>query len=252
MIILKSRSEIKAIKKACFIVSEVLYTLKKEIQPGITTNYLNNLAEDKCRELGAVPGFKGYKGFPYSICASVNHVIVHGFSNDTPLQSGDIISIDFGAIYNGWYGDSAFTTGVGKISKEKKLLINTCRDCLFAGINQAKVNNRIGDISSIIEFLAKSNGYGVVKEYVGHGIGRNLHEEPQIPNYGFSKKGYKIKAGLVIAIEPMLTIGSAENKTLSDNWTVVTKDNSLAAHFEHTIAITEGGVEILTLREDEF
>lgn len=251
MIILKSYEDIQAIKKACFVVSDVLYTLKQEIVPGVTTNYLNELSNKRCKELGAIPGFKGYKGFPYSICASVNHVIVHGFSNNTPLKNGDIISIDYGAIVNGWYGDSAFTMGVGDISKDKEILIQTCRECLFTGINQARANNRIGDISSSIEELANKKGYEVVKNFVGHGIGRELHEEPQIPNYGVRTKGYKLKVGIVIAIEPMLVMGSNKNETLSDGWTIVTKDRSLSAHFEHTIAITNEGTEILTLRPDE-
>ena len=251
MIIVKTVDNIEAMRKANSIVSEVLYTLKREAVPGITTNYLNELAEKRCKELGATPGFKGYKGFPYSICASVNNVIVHGFPNNTPLKDGDILSVDFGAIYDGWNGDSAFTISVGEPLPEITCLIDTCRKCLFAGIAKAKNGNRIGDISNAIETLAAKNGYNVIKDFVGHGIGRDLHEAPQIPNYGEKGKGNKIKNGFVIAIEPMLVMGSNKTKTLSDGWTVVTKDNSLAVHFEHTVAVTKDGPQILTLRPDE-
>ena len=251
MIILKSVEDIKAIKKACLIVSDVLYTLEQEIKVGITTKYLNELAEKKCLELGAIPGFKGYKGFPYSICASVNDTIVHGFPNDTPLEEGDILSIDFGALYEGWYGDSAFTIGIGEVSSEKKYLISTCKACLYAGIKEAIVDNKIGDISSSIESLAKKNKFNVIKNYVGHGIGRNLHEEPQIPNYGIKNTGYKIKNGLIIAIEPMLVSGKNNTKVDKNNWCVRTRDGSFSAHFEHTIAVTTDGAEILTLRKNE-
>lgn len=249
MIIIKTISQIDKLKKSCRIVGHVLSILKKEIRPGITTMYLNNLAEELCYERGGIPGFKGYKGFPYAICASKNSEIVHGFPDDVVLKDGDILSIDFGVIYKGWWGDSAFTTGVGNISLAAKKIIAIGEECLNIGINNAKPFKRIGDISNSIQQHAESNGYNVVKEFVGHGVGMNLHEDPQIPNYGEPYTGHLIRPGTVIAIEPMITIGSSDNTVGDNGWTASTNDGKLAVHFEHTIAIMYNTVEILTSRD---
>jgi methionyl aminopeptidase len=246
MIILKTPSQINNIRRSCKIVAFVLDKLKKQTKPGITTKFLNDLAEDLCFQKGGIPAFKGYRGFPFSICSSRNEEIVHGFPSDKPLEEGDILSIDFGVIYKGWYGDSAFTVGVGKISQEAEDLLKTCEECLFKGIEAARLYNRIGDISYNIQKYAENRSYGVIREFVGHGVGRDLHEAPQVPNFGSQSSGYMLKAGTVIAIEPMITIGSHKPITLSDGWTTVTEDRKWSAHFEHTIAITENGTEILT------
>jgi methionyl aminopeptidase len=250
MIIIKTRKEIEKILISCRMVALVLSELKKDIQPGITTKELNEKAEYITARFGAIPGFKGYKGFPYSICASVNDQVVHGFPNNTPLKEGDVLSIDFGILYKGWYGDAAFTKAVGKVNNNIEKLIKTTEACLYKGIEQAVPMNRIGDISAAIESNAASNGFEVVREYVGHGLGRELHEEPQIPNFGNPGEGYIIKPGMVIAIEPMLTEKSGETKTLKDGWTTKTVDGGLSAHFEHTIAIFDQGPKILTMLED--
>lgn len=248
MIYIKTNSQINEIRKSCQIVAYILNKIEKEIKPGITTMYLNNLAEDLVRKKKALPAFKGYRGFPYSICSSRNEEIVHGFPSYEPLKDGDIISIDFGATLNGWYGDSAITRPVGTINEKAKDLIETTERCLYAGILRAIPGNRIGDISNRIEQVAKSKGYEVVREFVGHGIGRNLHEDPSVPNFGKPHEGYMLKVGMVIAIEPMLVESSNSAIVLSDGWTTVTGDGGLSAHFEHTIVITENGPEILTDR----
>ena len=246
MIIIKTSSQIDGIRKSCRIVAYVLKALKAAIKPGITTNFLDKMAEDLCVQKGGIPGFKGYKGFPYSICASKNEEVVHGFPNDIPLQEGDIISIDFGVVYKGWYGDSAFSAGVGKISTKAEHLLQTGRNCLNLGIKEAQAYGRIGNVSNAIQEYAEKQKYGVVREFVGHGIGKNLHEEPYVPNWGSKGVGYMLKPGMVIAIEPMITEGSQKVKQLSDGWTNVTVDGKLAVHFEHTVAILPDGPEILT------
>jgi methionyl aminopeptidase len=249
MIILKTKSHIDGIRKSCQIVAYVLKELKKEIKPGITTKYLNDMAEDLCFQKGAVPGFKGYRGFPYSICSSRNAEIVHGFPSDLPLREGEILSIDFGALYKGWYGDSAFTAPVGKVSPEIRKLLAVGRGCLYAGIEAAKPYCKIGDISYAVQTYAEKRKFNVVREFVGHGIGKDLHEEPQVPNWGSKGSGYMLKPGSVIAIEPMVSAGTCEIKVMPDNWTAVTVDGMPSVHFEHTIAITENGTEILTKRD---
>jgi len=249
MVILKNLKQIEGIRKSCRIVAYVLSTLRKEIRPGVTTKYLNDLSEELCLEKGGSPAFKGYKGFPFSICASLNYEIVHGFPNSNPLIEGDIISIDFGALYKGWYGDAAFTAGVGKISPPAEKILSVTEQCLYAGIKNAIPNNRLGDIGNAIQTMAESNGYNVVREFVGHGIGLNLHEEPQVLNYGAKKEGLMLRPGLVIAIEPMVVQGDYDTETMSNNWTIVTKDKKLSVHFEHTIAIFDDGPEILTLQD---
>jgi methionyl aminopeptidase len=249
MIILKTLTQIDGIRKSCAITAYVLKELENTIKPGITTNFLNTMAEDLCNQRGGTPAFKGYRGFPFSICSSLNEVVVHGFSNDKPLEEGDILSVDFGVLYKGWYGDSAFTKGVGKVSEEAQKLMDTCSECLYNAISIARSFCRVGDISNAIQSHAETNGYGVVRDLVGHGIGRNLHEDPQIPNFGKPHNGLLLKPGSVIAIEPMITEGGYETRVLEDRWTTATLDGKLAAHFEHTIAIMDDGVEILTKRD---
>lgn len=250
MIVIKTAEQIDAIRESCKIVAFVLKNIEEAIAPGVTTLYLNDMAEDLAHQAGATPSFKGYRGFPYAICSSRNEEIVHGFPSDIPLEEGDILSVDFGAYYNGWHGDSAFTKAVGKVPEEVEKLLTTTEACLYAGILRARGFNRVGDISNKIETLAQEAGFGVVKEFVGHGIGRDLHEDPSIPNFGDPHKGYMLKPGMVIAIEPMLTQASDSAIVLSDGWTTVTGDGGMSAHFEHTIAITLNGPEILTDRRN--
>lgn len=249
MVILKTLEQIDSIRKSCRIVAYVLSNLKREIKPGVTTKYLNDLSEELCLEKGGTPAFKGYKGFPFSICSSLNHEIVHGFPNDNELIEGSIISIDFGVLFKGWYGDAAFTAGVGKISPPAEKIITITEQCLYTGIKNSIPGNRLGDIGYSIQKTAEDNGFNVVRDFVGHGIGLNLHEEPQVLNYGTKGEGLILKPGLVIAIEPMVVQGSYEAQTRNNNWTVITKDKKLSVHFEHTIVITNDGPEILTLQD---
>lgn len=251
MIILHGKQDIVKISKSCSIVAYVLSRLEKEVCPGVTTNYLDNLAERLTFEKGAIPGFKGYRGFPCSICVSVNDQVVHGIASDVPLKEGDILSIDFGILYKGWYGDSALTIPVGRISPRRKKLIQVTQECLKLGIQQSYPGNKLGDISYAVQQHAEKEGFSVVREFTGHGIGRDLHEEPAIPNFGNKGEGYLLKPGMIIAIEPMINEGNKETVTKSDGWTVVTKDGSVSAHFEHTLAITNEGPIILTKRERE-
>jgi methionyl aminopeptidase len=248
MIFIKNEEEIKKIHRSCKIVANVLTELSKNVKPGITTLELNYMAEEMTLEAGAELGFKGYDGFPFAICASVNEQVVHGFSTNNPLKEGDIISIDFGVIKDGWYGDSALTLPVGEISDEAKKLLAATEECLYAGINSARPGNRIGTISSTIENLAAERGYNVVRKFVGHGLGRELHEEPAVANFGRPEEGAIIKPGMVIAIEPMLVLGESDVERAKDGWSVKTKDNKLSAHFEHTIAILSDRTEVLTKR----
>lgn len=249
MIILKTKSQVEGIRKACRITAYVLKELKKAVEPGITTKFLNKMAEELCFQKGGTPGFKGYKGFPYSICSSRDEEIVHGFPSEKPLRRGEILSIDFGVLYKGWYGDSAFTTPVGEISEDIKELLKVGEQCLFEGINTAQAHSKVGDISNAIQSYAEKRSYNVVRDFVGHGIGMNLHEEPQIPNFGPKDVGMVLRPGAVIAIEPMISAGTCETVRMEDNWTVKTADCMPAVHFEHTIAITENGPEILTKRD---
>jgi len=229
------------------LVGEVLRELRGMVQPGIATIDVNNAAEKMILDAGAYPTFKGYNGFPYSICASVNEQVVHGFPSTYKLQDGDIFSIDVGVTLNAFVGDTAATIPVGKVSAEKLKLIRITEECLQLGIEQCREGNHLGDIGAAVQQHAESHGYSVVRDYVGHGIGRRMHEDPQIPNYGKQGKGAKIKKGYVFAIEPMVNIGSHHTKTLRDGWTVVTLDGQPSAHAEHTVAITEAGPEVLTL-----
>ena len=246
MITLKSKREIELLKEAGHIVYLTHQYLRPHIKAGIKTIELNQLAEDFIKSKGATPSFKGYEGFPYTLCISVNDEIVHGFPSDRILKDGDIISIDIGACYKGYHGDSAWTYTVGNASHDAKYLLEHTEKALYEGIKQAKVGNRIGDIGYAIEKYAKEHNLGVVKELVGHGVGTSVHEAPDVPNYGNKGTGPKIRNGMVIAIEPMLTLGSPDIYILDNDWTVVTTDESLSAHFEHTIAITDEGVIILT------
>lgn len=229
------------------LVGQVLRELRALVQPGITTLEVDTAAERMIREAGAYPTFKGYNGFPYSICASVNEQVVHGFPSSYELQEGDIFSIDVGVTLNGFVGDTAVTVPVGRVSEAKLKLIRITEECLQLAIDHCREGNHLGDIGSAVQTHAESHGYSVVREYVGHGIGRRMHEDPQIPNYGKPGKGVKIKKGYVFALEPMVNMGSHHTKTLKDNWTVVTIDGQPSAHAEHTVAITEQGPEILTL-----
>lgn len=246
MITIKSSYELDRMKQAGKIVYLTHQELKRYIQPGITTKELDRIAEDFIRQHGAFPSFKGYNGFPGSVCISVNEELIHGIPGPRKLQEGDIVSIDIGACYEGYHGDSAWTYPVGEVSLESAQLLKTTEASLYQGLAQVKAGIRMGDMTSVIQRTVEEAGFSVVREYVGHGIGSNLHEDPAVPNYGIAGKGIRLKAGMTLAVEPMVIAGSPEVKTLDDNWTVVTTDGSLCAHFEHTIVITDEGYEILT------
>jgi methionyl aminopeptidase len=249
MIVCKSESELALMREAGRIVAAAHRLLAKAIEPGITTLELDRIADQFIRSRDAVPSFKGYNGFPASICASVNEELVHGIPSRRTLKEGDIISIDIGACYQGYHGDSAWTYPVGRISEEAERLLRVTEEALYAGLAKAAEGVRLYTISHAIQQTVESAGFSIVREYVGHGIGSKMHEEPQIPNFGLPDRGPRLKRGMVLAIEPMVNAGERYVKTLSDNWTVVTADGSLCAHFEHTIAITADGCEILT-RDD--
>jgi methionyl aminopeptidase len=228
-------------------VAEILNRLKEEIKPGVTTWELNSLSEDLAARQNAKPAFKGYHGFPFALCTSVNEEVVHGMpSKKRVLNEGDIIGIDFGVVIDGYYGDSAITVPVGKISTEAERLCNVTREALYRGISKVVSGNRLSDISHAIQDYVESQGFSVVREFVGHGIGQHLHESPQIPNYGPPGKGVKLKPGMVLAIEPMINMGRREVEILEDQWTAVTIDRKLSAHFEHTVAVGENGPDILS------
>ncbi|MDA3902349.1 MAG: type I methionyl aminopeptidase [Desulfuromusa sp.] len=246
MIVIKSRPEIEKMRRAGRMVAEILEMLREKVRPGVTTLQLDQLAEKQCIEWKARPAFKGYGGFPFTICASPNNQVVHGFANQDPLQEGDIISIDFGLIIDGFFGDSAVTIPVGKIDDATIQLLQVTQDSLKCGIAAALPGGHLSDISSAIQTCVEKDGFSVVREFVGHGIGRQLHEEPQIANYGVQGRGPKLKDGMTFAIEPMVNVGLPGVKVLEDGWTAVTIDGKQSAHFEHTIAITENGPEILT------
>ncbi|MFC2168919.1 type I methionyl aminopeptidase [Acidobacteriota bacterium] len=251
MIVYKSNKEILAIKKSNQIVAQILSDLSDMVNPGIQTRELDEYAHRKAREMGAIPAFKGYRSFPASLCTSINEEIVHGIPSARVLQEGDIVSIDFGVIYDGYYGDAALTLPVGKISSTASKLIETAKQSFYEGIKKLKVGNRISDVSYAIQQHVESQGFSVIKTFVGHGIGMSLHEEPQIPNFGSPGHGPKIKSGMVLAIEPMIAVGDWNVEILADNWTAITKDKSLSAHYEHTVAVTEDSVEILSLLDTD-
>ncbi len=247
MIILKSAQEIALIAKASRVVALTIAFLRERVKPGVTTADLDRLAEDFILREGARPAFKGYRGYPATLCTSVNEEVVHGIpSPKKRLKEGDIIGIDVGAIVEGYYGDAAVTLPVGRVSDEAIRLIEVTEAALAAGLAQVKVGNRLSDISHAVQMKAEGEGYSVVTDFVGHGIGRNLHEDPQVPNFGKPGEGPRLKEGLVLAIEPMVNVGNHEVEVLSDRWTVVTRDKSLSAHFEHTVALTSDGPKVLT------
>jgi methionyl aminopeptidase len=246
MVILKSPEEIDKIRASNHIVAEVLEGLKELVKPGITTEELDIYAETMTKKRGADPAFKGYMGYPSSLCTSVNAEVVHGIPSDRVLEEGDLISMDFGTLYKGYYGDAAITVAVGEVSPVAEQLMEATHEALYKGIAEAKVGNRLGDISSAVQTHVENAGFSVVRDFVGHGIGRKLHEEPQIPNFGVQGRGIELKSGMVFAIEPMVNEGTYKVKVLKDGWTVVTLDGKLSAHFEHTIAITENGPVILS------
>ena len=246
MIIGKSQKEIEKMRAAGQLVGRVLQELRAMVGPGITTLDVDRAAEKMIRDAGAQPTFKGYNGFPFSICASVNEQVVHGFPSDYELKEGDIFSIDVGATLNGFVGDTATTVPVGKVAEDRLKLLRVTEECLRLAIEECRAGNHLGDIGFAVQSHAEAEGYSVVRDYVGHGIGRRMHEDPQIPNYGNPGKGPKIRTGYVFALEPMINMGSLHTKTLKDGWTVVTVDGQPSAHFEHTVAITENGPEVLT------
>ncbi len=251
MIYLKTEDEINLLRNANLLVGQTLTEVAKIVKPGVTTRELDTLAEQFIRDHGAVPTFKGFPNpygspFPASLCTSVNGVVVHGIPNDEPLKEGDIVSVDCGALLDGFNGDSCYTFCVGEVSEEIKQLLRVTKESLYKAIDQAIVGRRIGDISYAVQSHCEQYGYGVVKEFVGHGIGREMHEDPQVPNYGRQGTGKQLKNGLCIAIEPMITLGSPEIQLMEDRWSVITRDRKPAAHFEHTIAIHHGKAEILS------
>jgi methionyl aminopeptidase len=246
MINLKSSHELARMREAGRIVAEVLACIREKVAPGVTTAELDALAYQIIVGYGAKPSFKGYRGFPASLCTSVNEEVVHGIPGERVLQKGDIVSVDVGAIYRGYQGDAAITLGVGKVNGVAQHLMAVAAEALQAGIAQSRAGKRTGDISWAIQKYAERNGYGVVREYTGHGIGREMHEEPQIPNFGKPRRGVLLKPGMTFALEPMVTVGDYHTRVLEDDWTVVTLDGQLSAHFEHTVAVTEGEPEILT------
>ena len=247
MIFIKNNQEIDLMRKAGKIVAETLLLVEEKVRPGITTAELDRIAEEFITKHGAKPSFKGLYGFPASLCISVNEQVVHGIPGGYVLKDGDIISVDCGANINGFHGDAARTFGVGNISEEANKLINVTKESFFNGIEYAKVGNRLTDISHGIQSYVEASGFSVVRDFVGHGIGRVVHEDPEVPNYGRPGRGPKLVEGMALAIEPMVNVGSYKVKTLSDDWTVVTSDGSLSAHYENTIVILPDGPEILTL-----
>src|SRR5688572_5680916 len=252
MIYLKNREEIELMRESALMVSRTLGLIAKEIRPGVIPLHQDRMAEEYIRDNGGVPAFKGYKGargvpdFPATLCISINEAVVHGIPGKAPLREGDIISVDCGVKKNGFYGDHAYTFAVGEVSQEVKRLLEVTKECLYLGIRQMVSGNRIGDISYAIQQHAEKNGYGVVRELVGHGLGKSMHEEPEVPNYGKRGDGPKMKEGLVLAIEPMINLGTKNIRQLKDGWTIITADNKPSAHFEHDVAIVDGKPEILS------
>lgn len=251
MIIAKSQKDLDKMRESGELIAEVREMLRGMVEVGVTTLEMNEAAEKLIRENGGTPSFVGYHGFPFAICASLNEQVVHGFSNKTPLKEGDVISVDVAASYNGFVGDTAFTAPVGKVSEETAQLLKVTEECLYLAIAQCYPNKRVGDIGHAIQSHAEKFGYGIVRDYVGHGIGRSMHEAPQIANYGRPGTREKIRAGYCFAIEPMVNLGTADTKVLADKWTVITKDGKPSAHFEHTVAVLENGPEILTLTKKQ-
>jgi methionyl aminopeptidase len=246
MIKIKTREEIELMRESALIVSKTLGMLAKEVKPGVTTLYLDKLAEDFIRAQGAIPGFLGLYDFPNTLCMSPNAQVVHGIPNNKPLQEGDIISIDCGALKNGFYGDHAYTFEVGEVAPEVKKLLEVTKQSLYEGIRQFKVGNRVEDVGYAIQTYCEKHGYGVVRELVGHGLGKTMHEDPEMPNYGRRGRGKKFVEGMVVAIEPMINMGTHQINQLKDGWTILTKDGKPSAHFEHDVAIVNGKPELLS------
>lgn len=248
MIVLKSNAEIEKMRRSNQVVAEVMKALAEMTRPGVTTKDLDRVAEELIRKSGGVPAFLGYRGFPGTLCTSINEEVVHGIpSTKRVLKEGDVVSIDCGVVLDGFYGDHAITFAVGKIAPRTQRLLQITEEALMRGIAQMVVGNRLGDVGAAVQSHVEAEGFGVVRDYVGHGVGRNLHEEPQVPNYGQAGTGLRLKVGMVLAIEPMVNEGTADVKLLSDDWTVVTADGKPSAHFEHSVAITENGPDILSL-----
>ena len=246
MTVLKSQDEIKRMADSCRIVAEVLEGVSKNVEPGVTTKELDEYVESFILSKSAKPAFKGYRGYPASVCTSVNEEVVHGIPSSRKLKDGDIISLDIGVYFRGFYGDAAITLPIGNISSEAKKLISVTEKSLQAGIEKAKIGNRLLDISSAVQQCVEAEGFSVVRNFVGHGIGRDLHEEPQVPNFGKAGEGPRLLEGMTLAIEPMVNAGGWEVSVLDDGWTAVTVDRSMSAHFEHTVAITKNGYNVLT------
>ncbi|HUN55964.1 MAG TPA: type I methionyl aminopeptidase [Smithella sp.] len=247
MVILKLPDEIEKARASNRIVAEVLSKLREKVKPGVRTRDLDKFAEEISRKRGARPAFKGYHGYPYSLCISVNEVVVHGMpSQESVLKEGDIVGLDFGVYYQGFFGDATITLPVGQVTPKALRLIQVTEQSLYAGIEQARDGNRLGDISAAVQVVVEDAGYSVVRDFVGHGIGKNLHEDPQIPNFGKKGRGIELKRGMILAIEPMVNAGEYKVKVLPDGWTVITEDGSLSAHFEHSVAITDNGPDILS------
>ncbi|TDQ07586.1 type I methionyl aminopeptidase [Pedobacter metabolipauper] len=242
----KSLEEIELIRESSLLVSKTLAEVAKIIEPGITTMKLNQLAETFIKDHGAIPAFLNYNGFPYSLCISPNDQVVHGFPGDYVIQEGDLISVDCGVIKNNYFGDSAYTFSIGAVNEERKKLVEVTKECLRLAVEKAVVGSRIGDVGFAVQNLAEHNGFGVVRELVGHGVGVKLHEKPEVPNYGKRGSGIKLEEGMVIAIEPMINAGTAAVKFWSDGWTVTSKDNRPSAHFEHTVAVKKGKPDVLS------
>ena len=249
---LKSPSQLRLMRAAGLVVADALAAMRAEVRAGVTTRELDAIAADVIRTAGAIPSFLGYHGFPATICASVNHEIVHGFPSDEPLQDGDIVSLDCGAILEGWHGDAAITVGVGDIAPELIKLLEVTEESMWRGIEAARQGGRLSDIGHAVETAIRRRGpYGIVQEYGGHGIGTEMHQDPHVLNHGRPGRGPELRVGMALAIEPMVTIGRAQTEILDDDWTVVTVDGSLAAHFEHSIAITADGPQVLTAPRDD-
>lgn len=256
MITRKSRAEIDKMRRAGRVVAEVLALIESELKPGVSTGHLDSLAERHIRNAGATPSFKGYlggarygkgpKAFPASTCISIDSEVVHGIPGDRTIRAGSLVSVDVGAILDGWHGDGARTFVVGEVSAEAQALVDATRLAMMAGIAKARVGNRVGDISAAVEDVGNAGGYGIVRPFVGHGIGTDMHQDPQVPNYRTGSRGPELQPGICLAIEPMFTLGSGDVFVEADGWTVATEDDALAAHFEHTIAVTDNGPEILT------
>ena len=246
MIVVKTREEIELMRESALVVSRTLGVLAKEVKPGVTTLYLDKLAEDYIRSQGAIPGCLGLYDFPNTLCMSPNAQVVHGIPNDKPLENGDIISIDCGAFKNGFYGDHAYTFEVGEVNSDIQKLLKITKESLYLGIREFKIGNRVGDVGYAIQNHCEKHGYGVVRELVGHGLGRKMHEAPEMPNYGRRGRGKKLIEGMVVAIEPMINMGTHRTNHLSDGWTILTKDGKPSAHFEHDVAIVDGKPELLS------